>query len=307
MPHPAPKPPKQRQNPPSQHETVDPVWLVKAIAVTVLVSLICGYLVLCLLFYQGQWQLVLHPARTSNPPQSIDGAPYQLIHFGPGESALPQLTGWWIPADTGGRYASATILVLPAGDGSLADAVPTISALHGLGINIFAFDYRGYGQSAKTHPNQRKMTQDADSAWQYLTDSRDIPAARVIVYGIGAGASLAANLAVKHTEIPALILDSPHADLLATARNNPRSSLVPLSLLFHENFPLAEPLKTLHTPKLLFSNPTSSDQSSALFRTASGPKTVAPPMTPTIPLYSQIITKFLNQYLVPAAEPASIR
>ena len=46
-------------------KTSDPLWLIKAIAFTILVALFCGYLTLCLLFYQGQWQLVLHPTRTS--------------------------------------------------------------------------------------------------------------------------------------------------------------------------------------------------------------------------------------------------
>ena len=254
MPRPTPKPSRQRPQPSSQPEPVDPIWLLKALAGVILLASICGYLAICLLFYQGQWQLVLHPVRTTTAPKSIDGAPYQLIHFGPDQTAIPQLAGWWIPAPPEGRYANATILFLPGGDGSLADSIPTLSNLHALGINVFAFDYRGYGQSADTHPNEQRMMQDAESAWRYLTGSRDIPANQLIPYGTGVGASLAAHLAAAHPAVPAFILDSPHADLLAVARHDPRSSLVPVSLLFHENFPLAEPLKTLHTPKLLLSN-----------------------------------------------------
>jgi uncharacterized protein len=274
MPRPTPKPSKHRPQPsPSQPETVDPIWLVKAIAITAGAALICGYLALCLLFYQGQWQIVLHPSRTDAAPHSIGGAPYQLIHFGPDESAIPQLTGWWIPAPSQARYANATILFLPSGDGSLADSLPTLSALHFLGINIFAFDYRGYGQSANTHPNQQKMMHDADSAWQYLTSSRAVPANQIVPYGTGVGASLAAHLAATHAAIPAIILNHPHTDLLAAARRDPRSSLIPISLFFHENFPLAEPLNSLSTPRLLLSS------------------------SPTDPRYGQSITGFLDQHL----------
>lgn len=285
MPRPTPKTSKRRPQPASQPEPVDPIWLVKAIAATVGAALICGYLALCFLFYQGQWQIVLHPSRTAAAPQSIGGAPYQLIHFGPDESAIPQLTGWWIPAPAQGRYAADTVLFLPSGDGSLADSIPTLSALHNLGINVFAFDYRGYGQSANTHPNQQKMTQDADRACQYLTGSRAVPAQKIIPYGTGVGASLAAHLATAHPEIPALILDSPHTDLLDAARRDPRSSLVPINLLFHENFPLAEPLKSLHTPRLLISNGPSRTKSSD-------------------PLYSRLVTRFLDQNL-PRPQPVS--
>lgn len=281
------------------------MWLVKAIAGTIGVALICGYLALCLLFYQGQWQLVLHPARTSAAPPSINGAPYKLIHFGPDDSAIPQLTGWWIPAAPHARHANTTILFLPPGDGSLAASLSTLSALHAIGLNIFAFDYRGYGQSASTHPNQQKMTHDAESAWLYLTGSRSIPTNQIIPYGVGTGASLAANLAADHPVIPALILDSPHTDLLATARRDPRSSLLPVGLLFHEDFALAQPLKTLHTPKLLLSTPKSQDQIPDAYRTAADPKITVEFTDPSQAIYAQTIARFLDQY-APASKIVAI-
>lgn len=309
MPRAAAKPPKRRPQPatPTPPETVDPIWLLKAGGVTIALALLCSYLALCLLFYQGQWQIVLHPTRTTSAPASINGAPYQLIHFGPDESAIPQLTGWWIPAAPGSRYTNTTLLFLPRGDGSLANSIPTLASLHALGINVFAFDYRGYGQSAKTHPTQQRMLHDADSAWLYLTASRAIPTNQIVPYGTGAGASLAASLAASHPEIPALILDSPHTDLLDLARRDPRSSLLPTGLLFHEDFPLATPLKTLHTPKLLLS----SGPTPAAFRTASDPKITVELASPSAALYSQSITRFLDQYLstsptqlVPSPAPA---
>lgn len=299
MASPTPKSQRAAPQPPAQFQPVNPIWLLKALAVTVLVALVCGYLTFCYLFYQGQWQLVLHPARTSATPQSIAGAPYELIHFGPDESATPQLTGWWIPSAPNGRYAQTTILFLAGSDGSLADSIPTLAALHNLGINVFAFDYRGYGQSAATHPNQQNMTHDADAVWQYLVTSRHIPEQEIIPYGTGVGASLATRLAATHPSAPALILDSPHADLLDAALHDPRAHLLPVRLLFHELFPLAEPLATLRTPKLLIST-TGPDKA---FRTASDPKFTAELATPSEALYTQTLTRFLDQYLSPASVP----
>jgi uncharacterized protein len=300
MPRPTPKP--SRHTPPTSAppEVVSPLWLVKAIGITILAALFCGYLTFCLLFYQGQWQLVLHPVRTSAAPASIAGIPYQLIHFGPDESATPQLTGWWIPSSPGARYAHTTILFLPSGDGSMADSTATLAALHNLGLNVFAFDYRGYGQSAPTRPSQLNMARDAASAWQYLTNSRAIPEQQIVPYGTGVGASLAVQLGTSHTAIPVLILDAPHADLLEAAERDPRSRLIPLSLLFNEHFPLATPLSTIKTPKLLLSRTTSADQS---FRTAADPKLTVELPTPSDPLYSQTLTRFLDQYLPPEPVP----
>src|SRR3984957_16915636 len=112
MSRPTPKLNKRNAPQPTPPEVVSPAWLVKAIALTVLVALFCGYLTLCWLFYQGQWQLVLHPTRTSASPTSIAGVPYDLIRFAPDESPIPQLPGWWTPANPGGRYAHLTILFL---------------------------------------------------------------------------------------------------------------------------------------------------------------------------------------------------
>jgi pimeloyl-ACP methyl ester carboxylesterase len=299
MPRPTPKPNIRKQQP-AQFEPVDPAWLLKAIAFTMLAALFCGYLTICLLFYQGQWQLVLHPTRTTTSPQSIAGVPYEIIHFGPDESAIPQLTGWWIPSTSDGRYANATLLFLPDADGSLADDIPILAALHNLGINVFAFDYRGYGQSAPTRPNQQNMIHDADSAWHYLNVSRHIPAQQIVLYGTGVGASLATHLAATRPTDPALILDAPHGDLLDVVLRDNRSKLVPARLLFHERFPLAEPLSTLRTPKLLLSRAASPGNA---FLTAANPKRTVELATSSEALYQQSLTRFLDEYLAPAPIP----
>jgi uncharacterized protein len=290
MPRPAPKPEKR----PLPQEDVSPIWLIKAIALTIVAALFCGFLTLCLLFYQGQWQLVLHPTRTSSPPASIAGVPYELLRFDPGDSATPQLTGWWIASDLGARYAHLTLLFLPDGNGSLADSIPTLAALHNLGINIFAIDYRGYGQSAPLRPSQQTMTHDTEAALHYLTTSRSIPTERIIPYGLGTGASLATHLAATQEKIPALILDAPRADLLDTALRDPRATILPVRLLFHERFPLAQPLAGLRTPKLLLSRTTKLDQS---FRTAADPKLTVELTDSSALAYNQSLTRFLDQYL----------
>ena len=297
QPRPKPKPNQPIPSPPVPHEVVDPIWLVKAIGFTLAAALVCGYLTFCLLFYQGQWQLVLHPTRTVSSPASIAGIPYEIIHFAPDDSAIPQLSGWWIPAAASARHAKSAILFLPGADGSVANSVPTLAALHNLGINVFAFDYRGYGQSAPTRPSQQNMLYDTDAAWQYLTTSRAIPPQQILPYGVNIGASLATHLASAHPAIPALILDSPRGDLLEIARHDPRSHLIPVRLLFHERFPLAEPLSNLRTPKLLLSPFPSLDQTTA------APKVTIESASPGQPLYAQSLTRFLDRYLPPVATP----
>src|SRR5258708_25482464 len=120
MPRP-PQPPKRRRVPSCPgnptREAVDPRWLLKAVAVVLLAALPCGYLTLCLLFYVGQWQIVLHPQRPGASPPPVANAAVEFVRFAPDDSAIPQLTGWWIPAPPSAPsarpYPQSTLLHLP--------------------------------------------------------------------------------------------------------------------------------------------------------------------------------------------------
>ena len=286
-------------------EVVDPIWLLKAVGLTILAAFICGYLTLCLLFYQGQWQLVLHPTRSTPAPATIAGQTYQTIHFGIDETATPQLTGWLIPADASARYAAYTLLYLPSGDGALADATATLSDLHDIGINVFAFDYRGYGQSAPTRPNELRMTADAASAWEYLTVSRALPASHIVVFGDGVGASLAAHLGAIHPEVPAVILQSPVPEVIQAVLADPRTGSLPVHLLFNERFEVASTASKLQTPKLFLLNmdlksPAASDAAvAALTNAASTPKMLSSLHAAEMhgSIYREQIVRFLDQHL----------
>ena len=313
-----PPAPNQPRNPYAFNpdpEVVDPRWLLKALGLILLAAFACGYLTLCVLFYQGQWQLVLHPTRSTAAPSAIAGTPIQIIRFGVDESATPQLTGWWLPAAPGvgraGASGAPTVLFLPSGDGSLADAATTLAQLHAVGLSVFAFDYRGYGQSAPTRPNQLRMQQDAAFAWQFLTTSRGLPAAQILPFGAGVGAALAVQLAVQHPQVPAVILQSPRPDILGSVMADPRTKRLPVRLLFHDRFEITAPLATLATPKLLILTQASGpanvprpsvpppDGTGALARAAAPPRMIVtlPAADFSNPIYREQLTRFLGQYV----------
>jgi len=283
-------------------ETVEGAWLFKALAVVLAVAILCTYLAICILFYRGQWQLVLHPARTSNKAAAQE----HLIRFAPGESAQPQLTGEWLPATANNRYGGLTVLFLAGGDGTRANSTDIQVALRKIGLNVFTFDYRGYGQSADIHPSQQSMTEDSEAVWNYLTSTRGIPGAAILPYGVGVGASLAAKLTSNHPEIPAVILDSPYTDLREVIRRDARMRLLPTGLLFHEEFPLKGPLARLQKPKLLIS--TVQGPESAAFLTASDPKIMVTLPGRTEGQFDGAVIRFLDQYLtLPPVAPSGTK
>ena len=284
-------------------EAVDPVWLLKAFGVMLLLALLCTYITLCGLFYRGQWQLVLHPSRSSVPPPTVGGLPFDVVRFGAEATGLPQLTGWWIPAPAAASSSPLTILFLPGGDGSLADDQGTLAALHDLGAAVFAIDYRGYGQSAALHPSEQTMTEDAESAWGYLTGSRALHADTILLYGHGLGASLALHLAATQGAAPAVILDSPDFKVEQRVRMDPRTRLVPLGLLFHDRFALLPALSEVRTPKLILTRGVEED--AAVLKAANPKVTAALPPRTSAAQDIEIIRRFLDQYALPLAPPTA--
>lgn len=274
-------------------DLIDPRWILKALAIVLTFALLCAWGTLCLLWYQGQWQLVLHPAHTVDTTPASLGLDFTELHFDVDATGTPQLNGWLIPA---ANPSAPTALLLHGADGSDSSALPRAATLHNAGLNILLFDYRGYGRSTGQHPSQATMQQDADSALNFLISTQHIPAQNIILYGQGLGASLAVNLAAQHHNIPAIILDAPDGDLTDRVLRDAHSWLVPVRLLFHETFPLAAPLHTLATPKLLISyggnTPTS-------LTSAADPKVSIELPSPDDPALLPAIRRFVDQYAHP--------
>ena len=241
-------PPPGWKDPLAPHQPlVSGRWLISSVFGVVTFAALCAYLTLCLLFYQGQWQIVFHPSRTITTTPAAAGLKYDTISFDYTGAGAPQLSGWWIPADPSSSptNASRTLLFLHDGQGSLSDNVEQLKTLHALGINIFAFDYRGFGQSINTHPSETRVYEDADAAWNYLTDIRHLDPRSIILYGTGLGATIAAEAALRHHEAPALILENPAPPALSLIAADERTSLIPIRMLFRDRFEIGPKLDKL--------------------------------------------------------------
>ncbi len=281
-------------------EVVDPRWLLKALGISLGVAAILGYLSVCLLVYLGGWQLMLRPIAKIDVTPS---APYQSIRFDAASTGSPRLTGWWIPAENAAP-TTPTILYLHDGSGSLSSIVRKLNLLHMAQANVFALDYRGYGQSSPPHPTEAHMAEDSAAALEYLTETRHLPASTIVPYGEGLGAVLAANLASSHAEIPALIVDTPDPQAFARATGEGKARLLPMRLLVQEHFDLAEALAASHKPKLLLvDGPFGYDsqrtrENNAAFRNAPDPKTtVTFGKVGAENEYVAAVTRFLDEYL----------
>ena len=281
-------------------EIVDPRWLLKAIAAVAVLGLVCAYLMVCALFYNQQWQFVLHPSRVVAKTPAAAGLAFEPVRFGVDAAGKPQLAGWWLPSDL---RSDPTVLVLHGQEGSMGDTLPALRQLHDARLNILVFDYRGYGESGGAHPSESGMRTDALDALHYLTQTRGVPASSIVVYGADLGASLAVELCRSQPQLRALILQSADGDTKTRVERDPRARIVPVFVLFHERFPLADPLHTLKTPKLLLSY-TQGNAPVEVTRAAE-PKLTAelPPGTSGVEV-TRVIRRFLETYF--PQRPASL-
>ena len=109
------------------------------------------------------------------------------------------LHGWFVPASAARR----TVLFFHGNAGNISHRLDYLPMFQQLGYNTLLFDYRGYGQSSGT-PSESGTYLDAQAAWQYLTETRSIAPAQIILFGESLGGSVAAWLAAR--EHPGLLV-----------------------------------------------------------------------------------------------------
>jgi pimeloyl-ACP methyl ester carboxylesterase len=218
----------------------------------VVVALGCAWLTLCLLYWQGSWQLLYHPRAAITQTPASAGLGFEPVRFGASETGQPRLTGWWIPGDP--VNPPFTVLYLHGANGNLSDTVTALAALHKLHLGVFAIDYRGFGQSEPARPSEKLLRQDAEQALDWLTSTRHVAPGSVVLYGEGLGANLAAELAAAHREVAGAILEcvteGALEDPMRPVFADSRSRLVPARALVADRYDLQASAQELRIPSL---------------------------------------------------------
>lgn len=237
------------QHPQTAPPTVSVKWLFTSLVVVLIAAVLCAWATLCILFWQGSWQLLYHPtSEVTKTPANLN-LPFESIGFAATTAGEPQLRGWWIPAASPSPF---TAVYLHAETGNLSDALPALAPLHEAGLNIFAFDYRGYGQSHFEHPSEKRWREDAESALQYLSGTRHIALPSIILIGRDLGANLALETAAAHPDLAGVILERPLDDPTAAIFSDTRAHLVPAHMLVSDRWDTKPAASNLLIPSLWF-------------------------------------------------------
>lgn len=146
---------------------------------------------------------------------SSDGLSLEGVTFTAASLAQASRIGRTIPAE-GSEGAPYWILFCPgAGNSIHFRRVQTqLQQLAGLGYNVLAFDYRGFGRTGGI-PTESGLYDDAMAAYRYLTTVRRVAPSRVILAGRSLGSAVAVELATRVPSAGALLL-SPIESVPAT-------------------------------------------------------------------------------------------
>ncbi len=237
---------------------------------TFLLSVACLYLLILILIGIFQNQLIFMPQRDlSQTPGSV-GLAYRDIRFRAEDGV--ELAAWFVPAAV---QSERVVLFCHGNAGNMSNRLDSILVFHGLNLNVFLFDYRGYGQS-EGRPSEEGMYLDAAGAWRYLTQEgeRFLPE-NIVLFGRSIGGSVATWLARSHP-VGNLIIESAFRSVPALAfRYLP---FVPFRLIFRNRFDTEANLRAISCPLLVIHSredeivPFSHGQ--ALYEGAHQPKTL---------------------------------
>jgi fermentation-respiration switch protein FrsA (DUF1100 family) len=222
-------------------------------------KLLAGLAAAAILVYAGiigfmvvqERDLVYHPFRRAvdAPPEHF-ALNVRTVSFASGDGT--RLSAWVIPAaraDSSGMW----LLICHGNFGNIGYGQrPEFYAhMRDLGVNLLAFDYRGFGDSEGT-PSEQGVYDDAEAAYRYLRDSLHVPAEQVVLFGHSLGSGVATELA---THVPAAALIVEGAYTAVTDRGGELYPWLPVRYIMRNRFASIDKIGRVTVPKLFLHSP----------------------------------------------------
>ncbi len=157
-------------------------------------------------------RMIFHPNPSVDATPQQAGLEFEDIFFTARDGV--RLNGWFIPHPE----ARSTLVWFHGNAGNIGHRVENIKWLHDrVPVNIFIFDYRGYGRS-QGFPSEKGTYLDGEAALELMRKKLGGDGAQKLVFfGRSLGAAIAAEMATRF-ESQGLILESPFISIAEMAR-----------------------------------------------------------------------------------------
>lgn len=208
------------------------------------VAALC-YLVVLLVLRLSESRMLYVPGagRTLLDPPPELGLDVRKVSLTTSDSV--RLVSWAMPTEGGTGY---WLLICHGNAGNISDAGRPYhyAGLRALGLSLFAFDYRGYGESEGV-PTEQGLYRDAEAAYRYLQDSLGVPPERIVLFGHSLGSAVAVELAGR---VPAagLVLDGALTSVVDRAQE--LFPYAPVRWIAASRYDSMARIRSLRLPKL---------------------------------------------------------
>jgi len=206
-----------------------------------LVYALAGSCILAWLFVRwAEPRLAFFPTTGESDTPRDFGVPFDALTIDTTDGE--RLRAWLMRAPT----PRANVVYFHGNGANLSNWAPILTGIVQRGYSVFAFDYRGYGQSTG-HPTERGLYRDVDAIVKRARagESGSIP---TIYWGRSLGAAMAAYAATVQPP-DGIILESGFVSARAAVRSSP--VLLVLSFLSSYRFPTAEFANRANRPVLV--------------------------------------------------------
>ena len=237
--------------------------------VSILTIAVSVYLVLVLMFYVLQGRMVFLsnlPGRTLTASPSDIGLDFEDVSLTTRDNEV--LHGWYIPATN----PDGVVLFFHGNAGNISHRLDSIEIFQELNLDVLIIDYRGYGQSSGSASEQGTYI-DAQSAWDYLVNSRGIAPGKIVIFGRSLGGAVASWLAARTTP-GAVILESCFTS--GPDMGGRLYPFLPVRLITRLKYPVKEYVKLVSSPLLIIHSQQDEiipfDMGQSIFEAAPEPK-----------------------------------
>lgn len=204
------------------------------------------YLLVCVYFWAIQRSKMYEPNAVMQTTPDRLGMKYEQLTIPSGNGAAHgELYSWWIPA---ARPDAPTLLYLHGNKDNISHLIGHTRHLHDAGYNLLLADYRGYGKSSGGEPDEAKMYEDAEAAWNYLLQQRHQDPQSTFIYGHSMGGAIGIELASHHPEAAGLIAEGTFTSMRDMAEAE--YPWLPVDTLLNQHFDSLGKVGKLKVPVL---------------------------------------------------------
>jgi uncharacterized protein len=156
-----------------------------------LVLVVCMFAPIMLRWFEHSQ--VYCPDRVLHATGAELGRPFEDIYFKANDGV--ELNAWFFPADTNSARSSQAVMLCHGNGGNISYRLDMTHALLSTGVNVFLFDYRGYGRS-QGRASEEGTYRDAEAAYRWL-EKKGFAGGDIILFGESLGGGVATELATR--------------------------------------------------------------------------------------------------------------